>query len=207
MASGTRSAPAVGNAPSVTTRVPSPNRRSSSSISLVSASSRAARSARSFPASVSSIPRGTRSSSGTPTSRSRIAICWETAGWVRNSAVAAAVNEPPSATAAKMRSRRRSSIAAADLVVVGVPDQPFPSAEEPVVDAELIENLARGVRQQVVDRGGLMVEGGNRRHDHPAGQRHHFHVPDVNQVKRGLAGDQDKAPALLEAHGGATGQQ
>jgi len=57
------------------------------------------------------MPRGHRSTSAEPTSRSRIAICWEIADCVRCSRAAAAVNDPSSATVQKIRSLLVSSTA------------------------------------------------------------------------------------------------
>src|SRR5215210_3149406 len=56
------------------------------------------------------MPRTLRSTSVVPASRSSAAICWEAADWVKESASAAAENEPRWATSRRTRMRRTSSI-------------------------------------------------------------------------------------------------
>nr|WP_264295144.1 hypothetical protein [Microbispora sitophila] len=51
------------------------------------------------PATVGTSPAGVRANSFTPSSRSRLRICWDTDGWATCSRSAAAVTEPSSATA------------------------------------------------------------------------------------------------------------
>ena len=65
---------------------------------------------RTSPAGVSVTPRASRTSRRVPSWRSRRAICWEMAGWVKESAVAASENEPRVATSRKTDSRRASNI-------------------------------------------------------------------------------------------------
>ena len=62
------------------------------------------------PDSVGRTPRGVRSSSWVPVSRSRAATCWLTADWVNDSDSAAAENEPQVATSRKTLMRLTSSI-------------------------------------------------------------------------------------------------
>ena len=62
------------------------------------------------PASVSRIPRALRWTSEQPASRSSAAICCEMADCVKESASAAALNEPRTATSLSTRMRRTSSI-------------------------------------------------------------------------------------------------
>ena len=70
-----------------------------------------------------------------PSWRSRRAICWEIAGWVNDSAVAASENEPRVATSRKTESRRASNITAAyqpeKRNIIGIyPGRPRPSSHD-----------------------------------------------------------------------------
>jgi hypothetical protein len=65
---------------------------------------------RTSPAGVSVTPRASRTSNRVSSWRSRRAICWEMAGWVKDRAVAASENEPRVATSRKTDSRRASNI-------------------------------------------------------------------------------------------------
>ena len=92
-----------------------PPRRPAIASSSASASPRRARIASAWrtsasPASVSRIPRALRWTSVQPASRSSAAICCEMADCVKESASAAAQNEPRTATSRSTRMRRTSSI-------------------------------------------------------------------------------------------------
>ena len=83
---------------------------SSASAAASRASTTSAWSTSARPASVSRTPRLLRSTSVAPAVFSRAAICWEIAGWVYESASAAAEKEPRSETALRTRSCLTSNI-------------------------------------------------------------------------------------------------
>ncbi len=67
-----------------------------------------------------------------------------------------------------------------------------------MVDLELVEDLSRQVLEEVVDGARVMIEGGYRRNDSPAGQRYRLEVADVDEVERWLAGHEYERPSLLQ---------
>jgi hypothetical protein len=77
---------------------------------LSSASTRSAWPASTSPAAVSRAPRGVRSTSGRPASRSSAAICWEIADGVYARHAAAPASEPCRAISTSERRRWTSSM-------------------------------------------------------------------------------------------------
>src|SRR6516162_11645718 len=75
-----------------------------------------------------------------------------------------------------------------------------PAAEQLVSDAELIEDLAGGLVEQILDRFGLMVEGWNRGQHCRSGECDSLHVANVDEVQRGFPRNQDQSAPFLEAH-------
>src|SRR5215217_709867 len=111
IARGMRVAPAVANQPSRSRPVRRPARACSSR----SAAARRPRTSpalatRTRPGSVSTTPRGPRTTKVTPASRSREAICCDTADGVYAREQAAAVKEPQRTTSTRIWRRRTSSI-------------------------------------------------------------------------------------------------
>src|SRR5262249_62415831 len=82
-----------------------------------------------------------------------------------------------------------------------------PAAEQLVSDAELIEDLASGLVEQILDRFGLMVEGWNRRQHRRSGECDGLHVPNVDEVQRGFPRNTDQPAPFLAAHICEHGQQ
>ena len=114
-----------------------PPRRPASAASSSSAHSMRARMASAWPtsawpASVMRTPREPRSTSCVPVSRSSAATCWEIADWVKESASAAAENEPRAATSLSTLIRRTSSIRGAyrtEATFIWTDGESLPSSE------------------------------------------------------------------------------